>query len=253
MHFSNVELEDFAGYVHVELLKDDCAKLRKFQQRSQWPTFLATVITNLAQDFQIARWGRWRPSTMAEKAGPVAIILDRLVNRDGHTIEEAIEIVRTNHAVSLTYRELRELWDRLPPRQRFTEVAEEAAAAVRSPDSSEERVEDAAIEHDVERVNAILQAAYFDLPRQERVIIALRYDHDFSAAEIARLMQLSVPTVHRRLERGLQDLRVSLSRRGLDSRDISAVIGHSRVILASVLRKEGESFLRRVRLFKRDG
>ena len=113
-HLSPVEQQDFAGYVNLELLKDDCATLRKFQNRSSWWTYLATVVEKLALDFLIQRWGRWRPSAMAEKLGPVAVILDRLVHRDGHPLEEAMEILRTNHAVGLTYSELRAIWDQLP-------------------------------------------------------------------------------------------------------------------------------------------
>jgi RNA polymerase sigma factor for flagellar operon FliA len=252
-HLSHVELQDFSSYVNVELLKDDCATLRKFQQRSSWWTFLAAVIEKLALDFLIQRWGRWRPSAMAEKLGPVAVILDRLVNRDGHTLEEAMEIVRTNHAVGLTYGDLRAMWDQLPARPRLTEVGEEAAATVRSPESSEARVEDAARKEEIARLEGTLQAAFRALASQDRVMIALRFDHDLSAVEIAKLMKSSVPTVHRRLDRSLKDLRVSLSRGGFDPRDISSLIGHSNMVLSPMLRKEVERFLKSVRLSKRDG
>ena len=252
-HLSHVELEDFASYVNIELLKDDCATLRKFQRRSSWWTFLATVIEKLALDFLIQRWGRWRPSAMAEKLGPVAVILDRLVNRDGHTVEEAMEIVRTNHAVGLTYAELRAMWDQLPPRPRLTEVGEEAAATVSSPDSSEVRVEDAALKQEIERLEQTLHAAFQALAAQDRVMIALRFDHGLAVVEIAKVMKSSVPTIHRRLDRCLKELRAALARGGFDPREISGLIGHASVTLSPLLRAEVERFLRPVRLSKRDG
>jgi RNA polymerase sigma factor (sigma-70 family) len=252
-HFSHVELEDFAGYVNVKLLEDDCAILRKFQKRSSWWTFLATVIEKFALDFLIQRWGRWRPSAMAEKLGPVAVILDRLVNRDNHTLEEAMEIVRTNHAVGLSYTDLRAMWDQLPPRPRMTEVGEEAASGVSSPDSSEVHVEDAARRQDIERLEKTLQAAFSALAAQDRVMIALRYDHDLSVVEIAKVMSSSVPTIHRRLDRSLKELRAALSRGGFDPREISTLIGHSTMVLSPLLRAEVERFLRPVRLSNRDG
>jgi RNA polymerase sigma factor (sigma-70 family) len=252
-HLSHVELEDFSGYVNVELLKNDCATLRKFQNRSSWWTFLATVIEKLALDFLIQRWGRWRPSAMAEKLGPVAVILDRLVNRDNHTLEEAMEIVRTNHAVGLSYTDLRARWDQLPPRPRMMEVGEEAAAAVSSPDSSEVHVEDAARREDIGRLEKTLQAAFGALAAQDRVMIALRYDHDLSVVEIAKVMNSSVATIHRRLDRSLKELRAALSRGGFDPREISTLIGHSTMVLSPLLRAEVERFLRPVRLSKRDG
>jgi RNA polymerase sigma factor for flagellar operon FliA len=252
-HLSHVELEDFAGYVNVELLKDDCATLRKFQNRSSWWTFLATVIEKLALDFLIHRWGRWRPSAMAEKLGPIAVILDRLVNRDNHTLEEAMEIVRTNHAVGLSYTDLRAMWDQLPPRPRMTEVGEDAAAAVSSPDSSEVHVEDAARRQDIGRLERTLREAFGRLAAQDRVMIALRYDHDLSVVEIAKVMNSSVPTIHRRLDRSLKELRAALSGGGFDSREIATLIGHSTMALSPLLRAEVERFLRPVRLSNRDG
>jgi len=252
-HLSHVELEDFSGYVNLELLKNDCATLQKFQNRSSWWTFLASVIEKLALDFLIQRWGRWRPSAMAEKLGPVAVILDRLVNRDNHTLEEAMEIVRTNHAVGLSYTDLRAMWDQLPPRPRMTEVGEDAAAAVSSPDSSEVHVEDAARREDIARLEKTLQAAFGALAAQDRVMIALRYDHDLSVVEIAKVMNSSVPTIHRRLDRSLKELRAALSRGGFDPREIATLIGHSTMALSPLLRAEVERFLRPVRLSKRDG
>lgn len=252
-HLSHVELEDFEGYVNYELLKDDCATLRKFQNRSSWWTFLATVIEKLALDFLIQRWGRWRPSAMAEKLGPVAVILDRLVNRDNHTLEEAMEIVRTNHAVGLSYTELRAMWDQLPARPKITEVGEEAAATVSSADSSEVRIEEAARKQDIERLEKTLHAAFNALTAQDRVMIALRYDHGLPVADISKLMKSSVPTIHRRLDRSLKELRGALSRGGFDPRGISSLIGHSTMTLSPLLRAEVERFLRPVRLSKRDG
>lgn len=251
-HFLPVEQEDFAGYVHVELLKDDCSTLRKFQRRSSWWTFLAAVIEKLALDFLIQRWGRWRPSATSEKLGPVAVILDRLVNRDGHTIEEAMEMVRTNHEVALTYAGLRAIWDQLPPRPRMTPVAEDAAAAVSSTDASDVHIEDAARKQEIGRLEAALQGAFSALPPQDRVMIALRYDHDLSMAEIARTMGSSVPTLHRRLDRSLKELRAALSRGGFDPREVAGLIGHSTIALSPLLRAEVEKFLGPVRLSKQD-
>lgn len=252
-HFSPVEQEDFAGYVHLELLKNDCATLRKFQRRSSWWTFLATVIEKLALDFLIGRWGRWRPSATAEKLGPAAVILDRLVNRDGHTVEEAIEMVRTHHDVGLTDAELRAIWSQLPPRPRVTPVAEDAAASVSSTETSDVHIEDAARRKEIRRLEAVLQAAFDALPAQDRVMIALRYDHGLSMAEIAGVMKSSVPTLHRRLDRSLKELRAALSRGGFDPRAVAGLIGHSTISLSPLLRAEVEKFLGPVRLSKQDG
>ena len=207
----------------------------------------------MSLDFCVERWGRWRPSAKAERLGPVAIALERLVTRDGHTIEEAMEIVRTNHAAPQTYTELRTMWDQLPVRAKTIEVTEDAAEEVRSTEASDARVDDEARKQDVACLDRALRAAFASLPAQDRVMVALRFDHGLSAAEIAKAMQSSVPTVHRRLDRSLKDLRTILSRADIDPREMLALIGHSTVVLSPLLRAEVERFLRLVRLSKRDG
>lgn len=252
-HLSAIEQEDFASFVHLRLVDDNYAVLRKFQNRSSLWTYLAAVIERASLDFCAEKWGRWRPSAMAERLGPVAVVLERLVTRDSHTVEEAIEIVRTNHAVGLSYAELRALWEKLPARVRTTKVGEEAASAVSSTDSSESGVDESARKRDLERLERALSAAFAQVAPQDRVLIALRFDQDLSMVEIAKLTGSSVPTLHRRLDRSMKQLRTALSHSGVDPREVANLIGHSSMALSPLLREEVERFLGPVRLFKRDG
>jgi len=252
-HLSAAERDDFASFVNIRLVDDDYAILRKFQNRSTLWTYLAAVIERMSLDFCAEKWGRWRPSAMAERLGPVAVILERLVTRDLHTIEEAMEIVRTNHDVRQSYGELRRLWDQLPVRLRTTEVGEEAAATVSSGETSEATVEDAELRKSIARLQASLKTAFDDIPAQDRVLIALRFDQDLSMVQIARLTGSSVPTLHRRLDKSVKQLRTALTRAGFDAREISTLIGHHSIALSPLLRGEVERFLGSVRLFKRDG
>jgi RNA polymerase sigma factor for flagellar operon FliA len=252
-HFSAIEQDEFASLVRLRLVEDDYAVLRKFQGRSSLWTYLAAVIERQSLDFCVEQWGRWRPSKMAERLGTVGIILERLVYRDGHPFEEAIEIARRHHGVALNHSELHALWQQLPARNRTIEVGEDAAAAVPSADSSEERLEDAARKQDIERLERALATAFTGLPAQDRVIIALRFDQGLSVAAIAKVLKSSVPTVHRRLDRSLKELRAALRQANVDPRDFSGLIGHSSVALSPLLRSEIEKFPGRVRLSKRDG
>ena len=252
-HLSFVEQEDFAGFVNVRLLEDDCAVLRKFRGKSTMWTYLAAVIERLLLDFIYERWGRWRPSATADTIGPVAVLLERLVTRDGHTLEEAMEIIRTNHDVGKTYAELRAIWEELPARGKAIAVSDEAADEVRAEDNAEDLVEDAERQRNVERLESALAKALEDLATQDRVIIALRYDRGFSVAEIAKLRQSSVPTVHRRLDNSLKHLKNALVNAGFQPREVARLIGHSSIVVSPLLRAEVERFLGLVRLSKRDG
>jgi len=252
-HLSATERDDFASFVNLRLIDDNYAILRKFQSRSSLWTYLAAVIERLSLDFCAAKWGRWRPSAMAERLGPVAVILERLVTRDLHTLEEAMEIVRTHHDVGLTYAELRKMWAQLPVRVRTTEVGEEAAAAVHSPETSELSVEDAERQKSIDRLQGILKTAFEQIPAQDRVLIALRFDEGLSMVEIAKLLNSSVPTLHRKLDKGIKHLRSALTQSGFDPREVGNLIGHPQIALSPLLRTEVERFLGSVRLSKRDG
>lgn len=252
-HLSAPEREDFAGYVHLRLIEDDYAILRKFQNRSSLRTYLAMVIERLSLDFCAEKWGRWRPSAMADRLGPVAVTLERLVTRDNHTLDEAIEILRTNHDVALSEIALRNIWEQLPARTRTTSVGEEAAATISSDDSSESRIEDADRRTRIEQLHGALQTAFADIPAQDRVIIALRFDQGLSMVEIARLTGSSVPTLHRRLDKSVKQLRAALTHAGFDPRDVASLIGHHSIALSPLLRAEVERFLGPVRLSNRDG
>ena len=252
-HLSATERDDFASFVNLRLIDDNYAILRKFQSRSSLWTYLAAVIERLSLDFCAEKWGRWRPSAMAERLGPVAVILERLVTRDLHTLEEAMEIVRTHHDVGLTYAELRQMWGQLPVRVRTTEVGEEAAAAVPSLETSELTVEDAERQKRIDRLQGILKTAFEEIPAQDRVLIALRFDEGLSMVEIAKLLNSSVPTLHRKLDKGIKHLRSALTQSGFDPREVGNLIGHPQIALSPLLRTEVERFLGPVRLSKRDG
>lgn len=252
-HLSATERDDFASFVRLRLIEDDYAILRKFQNRSTLWTYLASVIERLSLDFCADKWGRWRPSAMAERLGPVAVVLERLVTRDGHTLEEAMEIVRTHHDAALTLAELRKIWEQLPVRVRTTEVSEDAAAAVPATEESDANVENADRRERIDRLQRALATAFAEIATQDRVLIALRFDQDMSIAEIAKLTGISVPTLHRRLDKSVKQLRSSLSQAGFDPREVAGLIGHSSLALSPLLRAEVERFLGPVRLSKRDG
>src|SRR5688500_874704 len=70
--------EDFASSARLALLSDDCAILRKFEGRSSLPTYLTIVVRRLFYDARRAE-GRWYPSAEAQRRGPAAVQLERLI------------------------------------------------------------------------------------------------------------------------------------------------------------------------------
>ena len=253
-HLSATEREDFASFVHLRLVDDDYAILRKFQNRSTLWTYLAAVIERMSLDFCAEKWGRWRPSAMAERLGPVAVVLERLVNRDSHTVEEAMEILRTNHDVGVDLRRAAQDLGATAAagaqhRSRRRSRARRSAVTT----APKRTIDDADRRKNIDRLQRALQTAFAQIAAQDRVLIALRFDQDLSMVEIAKLTGSSVPTLHRRLDKSVKQLRLALSHAGFDPREVANLIGHPSIALSPLLRAEVERFLGPVRLSKRDG
>ena len=53
----------------LKLIEDDYRRLRRFEGRSSFATYLATVVQRLFLDFVIGKTGRWRPSVQARRLG----------------------------------------------------------------------------------------------------------------------------------------------------------------------------------------
>ena len=96
------EADEFVAHARLRLIEHDYQILRRFGGRSSLRTYLATVIERLLLDYRIREWGKWRPSAEARRAGPVAVRLDQLLNRDGLPFHQAAEILLVSEQVAAT-------------------------------------------------------------------------------------------------------------------------------------------------------
>src|SRR3954463_5742440 len=87
------DAEEFAAVVRLRLIENDYDVLRKFRGESSLRTFLSVVIARYCLDYQVSRFGKWRPSARAKRLGPAAVGLERLVWRHGVTFADALERV----------------------------------------------------------------------------------------------------------------------------------------------------------------
>jgi DNA-directed RNA polymerase specialized sigma24 family protein len=69
------DAEDFASAVKTRLIENDYEVLGRFEGRSSLKTYLASVVNRLYLDFQVQRFGKWRPSAEARRLGTVALRL----------------------------------------------------------------------------------------------------------------------------------------------------------------------------------
>lgn len=199
------DAEDFAQTVHLKLLERSYAPLARFSGRSSLRTFLTVVVQRLLLDWRNSRYGKWRPSTCARRLGPLAIALDRLMSRDGHPLEIAIEILaaRTNAAGAGV---LRALAAQLPhhsrPRTIVTDDLE--SLAVQSFDDPID-AEQAALA--TRRRLVALARAFRRLPAADRRLLTLRFARRMTIASIAAHLKTPAKPLYRRVARLLATLR----------------------------------------------
>ena len=211
------EAEEFTGHVMLKLVEDDYGILRKFQSRSRWRTYLTVVIQRLFLDWRTHAWGKWRPSAEASRRGEVAILLERLVERDGYHFDEACDVLTINHQLPLSRSELDDLRAALPTRVRRRYETDSSLASMPANDAADRRVTDRDTARLADRLSAALSRLLNGLGAQDRLLLTLRFEEGATIAAIARKVGAEPKGVYCRFQRLLRQLREGLEREGLDA------------------------------------
>ena len=215
---------DFASHVTMKLVENDYAILRKFEGRSSLRTYLNVVIQRLFLDYSVAKWGKWRPSAPAKRAGELGIMLERLLVRDGYSIDEAYEALLTNHRMDVDRREVERIAGLLPARAKRQFESDAAlidrAAGLPGTDALAEHNDRTAL---AERLSAALKRLIAAADPQDRLILVLHYVDGCSVAEIASTLSLDQKRLYRRLDQLLHDLREGLESEGIAADEALAI------------------------------
>lgn len=234
-HLSAQDAEDFASLVRVKLLEHDSAVLRKFAGRSSPRTFLTTVIQRIFLDERNRQWGKWRPSAEARRAGSIAMLLERLISRDGLTMEEACSTLQVSHGLNVSRTDLEAMHARLPVRTKRRLVTEdEVAETLTAPDSGAAAARfdtEEQRQHDLEQALARAIAA---VPPEDRLVLRLRFDQGLTVATIARLTSMDQRLLYRRIEHLLLGLRSSLEAAGFGPNEAIQILDRPDVEFGSV-------------------
>lgn len=218
------EAEDFRGWVLEHLVADDYAALRRFRGESSITTYLTVVVASQMRDFRAARRGRWRPSAEAKRIGPPAPRLELLVLRQGYTLQQAAEQLRTSGETSLTDLELADLLGRLPTRgpMRPTLAGDEALAAI---PAGREPLGEMEAAGERERVHCALRQAMLGLEPEDQVVLRMHFWEGASVQAVARALGLDPKPLYKRMDRLRTRLRRTLESAGVDRSDALSTIG----------------------------
>ena len=209
------DFEDFAQSVHLKLLERHYDVFERFKGRSSLKTYLTVVVKRMLLDWQNKAYGKWRPTVFTRRFGEHAIALERLINRDHYSADEAIEMVGLRpSAPSPT--ELRRIADRIPRRRRVCNVPAEAAdeavvVEFADPVAAAERARADAW------ISSRLEAAIGHLSVEDQRLIVMRYRNGQTVQDLARVLQADAPGLYRRFARVLRSLRNNLASHGIRS------------------------------------
>lgn len=225
--FSRSDTEEFAAIVRARFVEAEYAPLRQFRGESSVATYLAVVITSWFRDYIVARDGRWRPSAAALRAGPVAVLLERRISRDGQTRDQAIAEVLAAADQPYSERELRDMVRALPSREPLRPRRVEAFD--RELQAAPSMLADALVESgerdlEVARARNALDSAISTLTVEDRVLVAMRFLEGHSVADIARAMRLEQKPLYRRIERALTSLRRQLESSGISNSTVRDLV-----------------------------
>ncbi len=218
---SQDQLADFRGTVHVKLMKDDYAVLRRFKGRSSLKTYLYSVIHRQFQDFLKQIWGGWQPSAKAAKIGQTAIALETLIVRDGHLFHEAAQILRLNQGVPISEKELERIYASLPRRtlrqmldEGHLEQQEDPGNQPEAHLLSKER------ERGRERLHKMLQHVLDYLSVEDRFLVKMHFWDNATVARMAKTLGYNQKWLYRHLKKILKKLGQSLLEKGVLKKEI---------------------------------
>jgi RNA polymerase sigma factor for flagellar operon FliA len=205
------DAEDFSQSVQLKFLETGYEAFARFDGRSSLRTYLTTVVWRLLLDWRSAAYGKWRPSAAARRLGVQAVRLDRLLNRDGMTVDEAIQVASLAPE-ALPDHVLRLLADRLPRRRRRIRVADDVLQLVARefPDPVEAR--ERAMQARQTRI--ALGLAFNQLKPEERRLMSLRYRQALTVREIASLLNVDARRLYRTFDRLVGKLRRGMGASG---------------------------------------
>lgn len=218
------DAEDFASEMHLALMADDYSILRSWEGRSSLATFLTIVIQRLFLNNRIRETGKWRASAEAQRMGPAAVELEKILSRDGRSLDEAMPIVLATDS-SLTRAAVVTMAERLPARTPRPREAEIDPDLLPAHESAEARTIESEAQRTSERASAAVRRAIAEMPLQDRMVVRLRFGKGMTIADVARMMQIEQRPLYRRIEAILRRLRAALVSAGIDGATVDELIG----------------------------
>jgi RNA polymerase sigma factor for flagellar operon FliA len=227
-HVSAQDAEEFKADTFVKLIDGNYAILRKFEGRSRFTTYLTTVIRRLFYQYRVQLWGKWRPSAEAKRLGDKAIVLERLLTRDGYSFTAAVALLTSPPDSDFTVRELERIHLRLPSRMPRPVLVSDADAPDVAADGVDagDGIMSAERECTARRAAAALDACIAGLDAEEQLILRMRFANSMRVPDIAGVLSLNMKKLYKRIDKLLKCLKIALEKAGIARADIDDLLLH---------------------------
>ena len=208
---SSSEADDLLSDVWLKVLGHDGRAMLQYRGESGLQTYLTRIAKNALLDTWIRDAGKWRPSAVARRAGPLGVMADRLLVREALTPEETL--ARLSAVAPGT--DCRALLNQLlaggrRPRRRFVDLACVEDAPANSPTPFDQLCarHDARIKR---RLSRQVRTMLAELPSQERSSLEDRFVRNRPLATVAATHGVPAPVFYRNFAALLKRLRRRLA------------------------------------------
>jgi RNA polymerase sigma factor for flagellar operon FliA len=216
------DADDFVSSARAKLMENDYAVICKFRGDAEMKTYLARVVTLHFMERARERTGRWRPSAAAEAHGQIAKDLEALVYRDGCTLAEAGERLRTMGRTTHSDAELARLLNQLPMRHPMRPG--DAGAEPLEKLAGGRGADQAIVEDEADAARACVLAALNDamdqLSPDDQALVRMHLADGRTVADAARALRLDQKALYRRLPRLKSMLRERMERAGVTAAQV---------------------------------
>jgi len=222
------DADEFRSHVSEKLIENDYAILRKFEGRSSLSTYLTTVIQRLFFHYRVQMWGKWRPSAEAKRLGDAAILLERMLTRDGYTLDAAVFELTAGEEPICSRQRLEAIYLRLPQRQpRPVLVSDAMSAAVAAPSAADDDVMQRERECRAREVAAAIDGAIESFDAEDRLLLQMRFWHSLKVPEIAVALHADAKKLYKRIDRLVGRMRSAVAESGIARDAIAELLDHS--------------------------
>jgi RNA polymerase sigma factor (sigma-70 family) len=218
------EAEEFRSWALFKLVEEDYRILNRWEGRSSFATYLTVVLVNLMRDYRVHVWGKWRPSAAASRGGREAVLLERLLFRDGLSLDEAIQRLRAEPGVSLSPADIERMAAALPQRTGRWRADVEELRRIPVDGRVEAGLEERERARTAARLREVLPPLLRELPAEERRVLELHYQDGSSMAAIAPVMGRSQRELYALRDRCLKKLRRALEKAGLNAEQVGDLL-----------------------------